>query len=65
MNYPPGNILLDVGEANLPKHSAVEVSKVSSIPKTQLGEYIGSLTERRIEQILVGMRFLQSSFLAR
>lgn len=58
----PGNVLLDVGEANLPKHSIVVVSKVSTVDKTQLGEYIGSLSEQRINQILAGMRFLQSSF---
>ncbi|MCB8946125.1 MAG: type II toxin-antitoxin system PemK/MazF family toxin [Ardenticatenaceae bacterium] len=58
----PGNVLLAVGEANLPKPSAVVVSKVSAVPKSQLGEYIGSLSEARIKQILAGMRFLQQSF---
>lgn len=58
----PGNILLEAGEANLPRQSVVEVSKVSSVEKTQLGEYIGSLSEERIHQILAGMRFLQKSF---
>jgi len=58
----PGNVLLDVGEANLPRQSVVEVSKVSSVDKTQLGEYIGSLSEERVSQILAGMRFLQMSF---
>ena len=61
----PGNVLLDVGEANLPRQSVVEVSKVSTVAKTQLGEYIGSLTEQRISQILAGMRFLQRSFFAK
>ncbi len=61
----PGSVLLEVGEANLPKQSVVEVSKVSSVEKTQLGEYIGSLTEQRIHQILAGMRFLQTSFFDR
>lgn len=61
----PGNVLLEVGEANLPKQSVVEVSKVSTVDKTQLGEYIGLLSEQRINQILAGMRFLQLSFFAR
>ncbi|GHO60176.1 type II toxin-antitoxin system PemK/MazF family toxin [Ktedonobacter robiniae] len=61
----PGNVLLEVGEANLPKQSVVEVSKVSTVDKTQLGEYIGSLTEQRTHQILAGMRFLQLSFFTR
>ena len=56
----PGNALLEVGEANLPKQSVVVVSQVSTVDKTQLGEYIGSLTEQRINQILAGMQFLQS-----
>ncbi len=58
----PGNVLLDVGEANLPRHSVVEVSKVSTLDKSQLGAYIGAVTEQRIEQILAGMRLVQSSF---
>jgi mRNA interferase MazF len=56
----PGNVLLEVGEGNLPKQSVVVVSKVSTVSKTQLGEYIGSLTPQRVDQILAGMRFLQA-----
>jgi mRNA interferase MazF len=55
----PGNVLLEAGEANLPKQSIVVVSQVSTVDKAQLGEYIGSLTKERIEQILAGMHFLQ------
>src|SRR6266540_1482461 len=55
----PGNVVLEVGEANLPKQSIVVVSQVSTVDKAQLGEYIGSLTQPRIDQILAGMRFLQ------
>jgi mRNA interferase MazF len=61
----PGNVLLEVGEANLSRQSVVVVSQVSTIDETQLGEYIGSLTGPRINQILAGMRFQQVSFFAR
>lgn len=61
----PGNVLLDPGEGNLPKQSVVVVSQVSSIPKAQLGEFIGTLSEERVEQILAGMRFQQASFFRR
>jgi mRNA interferase MazF len=61
----PGNVLLEVGESNLPRQSVVEVSKVSTVDKTELGEYIGTLTEQRVNQILAGMRFLQRSFFTR
>jgi len=55
----PGNVLLEVGEANLPKQSVVVVSQVSIVNKTQVGEFIGTLTDGRINQILAGMQFLQ------
>jgi mRNA interferase MazF len=58
----PGNVVLEAGEANLSKPSVVEVSKVSSVEKAQLGAHIGTLSERRIQQILAGMRFLQQTF---
>ena len=57
-----GNVALEVGEANLPKPSVVEVSKISSVDKTELSEYIGTLNEARIQQILAGLRFVQRSF---
>ncbi len=55
----PGNVLLEAGEANLLKQSIVVVSQVSTVEKVQLGEYIGTLSTQRIDQILAGMRFLQ------
>jgi mRNA interferase MazF len=61
----PGNVLLDLGEGNLPKQSVVVVSQVSSVDKLRLGERIGSLGGARVDQILAGLRFLQVSFFAR
>jgi mRNA interferase MazF len=55
----PGNVLLEAGEANLPRPSVVVVSQISTLDQNQLGEYIGSLTSQRMEQILAGIRFLQ------
>ena len=55
----PGNVLLEEGEPKLPKQSGVVVSQVSMVDKIQLGEYIGTLTEQRIRQVLAGLRFLQ------
>ena len=61
----PGNVLLEAGEANLPRQSVIVVSQVDTVEKTQLGEYIGTLSQPRVEQILAGMRFQQLSFFAR
>lgn len=58
----PGNVMLDLGEGSLSKQSVVVVSQVSSIGKNQLGEYIGRLSDDRVEQILTGMRFQQRAF---
>jgi mRNA interferase MazF len=54
----PGNVLLDPGEANLPKQSVVVISQIFTVDKTQLGDYIGSLSGKRIRQILEGIRLL-------
>lgn len=61
----PGNILLELGEGNLPKQSVVVVSQVSSVGKARLGERIGSLSDARVEQVLAGLRFPQASFFGR
>ena len=58
----PGNVLLDPGEANLTKQSVVIVSQISSVDKNTLGEYIGTLSAARVDQILQGLRFQQSTF---
>lgn len=57
--YEAGNILLDPGEGGLPKQSIVIVSQVSVVEKTQIGEYIGRLSDNRMEQIFAGMKLLQ------
>ncbi|MFN8433081.1 MAG: type II toxin-antitoxin system PemK/MazF family toxin [Anaerolineales bacterium] len=56
----PGNVLLDEGEAGLPKRSIIVASQVSIIDATQLGEFIGTLTGQRIQQVLAGIHFLQT-----
>ena len=58
----PGNVLLDAGEGNLPKQSVVVVSQVSSIEKEELGEYVGAVSDRRVDQVIAGMRFQQASY---
>lgn len=54
----PGNVQLELGEANLPKQSVVVVSQIFTIDKTQLGDYIGTLSSKRVRQILDGIRLL-------
>ncbi len=50
--------MLDKGDANLPKASVVNVSQIFTVDKTDLDELIGTLPNRRIRQILAGIRLL-------
>lgn len=54
----PGNVVLDKGEANLPRQSVVNVSQIFTIDKTQLDEYIGTLSAKRTREILNGMKLV-------
>ncbi|MEZ4770148.1 MAG: type II toxin-antitoxin system PemK/MazF family toxin [Caldilineales bacterium] len=54
----PGNVLLEPGEGGLPKQSVVVVSQIFTVDKQQLEEYIGTLSGRRVRQILDGLRLL-------
>ncbi len=51
----PGNVLLENGEAGLPRQSVVNVSQVFAVDKTELREKIGSLSRQRISEILAGV----------
>jgi mRNA interferase MazF len=54
----PGNVLLAKGEANLPKPSVVNVSQIFTIDKSQLDEYIGTLSPKRVREILDGIKLV-------
>ncbi|HUP24945.1 MAG TPA: type II toxin-antitoxin system PemK/MazF family toxin [Thermoanaerobaculia bacterium] len=52
----PGNVLLDEGEAGLPRRSVVIVSQIFTVDKEDLVEKIGSLSEIRVREILSGVQ---------
>lgn len=54
----PGNVLLEAGEANLPRSSVVNVSQVFTVDKDELVEQIGLLSPERTRQILDGLALL-------
>ncbi len=54
----PGNVLLKEGEANLPRQSVVVISQIITADKSQLDEYIGTLSSERVRQILDGIKLL-------
>ena len=54
----PGNVLLEKGEANLPRQSVVNVSQIFTVDKRDLEEKIGTLSQRRTRQVLDGVRLV-------
>jgi len=54
----PGNIMLEKREANLPKQSVVNASQIFTVDKRDLDEKIGTLSRRRVRQILDGVRLV-------
>ena len=53
----PGNVLL-TREANLPQPSVVNVSQVYTVDKSELGDYIGAVSHRRMRDILDGIELV-------
>lgn len=51
----PGNVLLDDGEAGLPRRSVVNVTQLFTVDKDDLVERIGTLSPLRVREILAGI----------
>ena len=54
----PGNILLEAGEAGLPKPSVINITQIFTVDKSSLADYCGSLSPKRITQIVEGVSLL-------
>jgi mRNA interferase MazF len=54
----PGNVLLRAREGSLPKRSVVNVSQIFTVDKGQLQEKIGTLSEKRVLEILDGLNLV-------
>lgn len=54
----PGNVLLEKGEANLPKQSVVNVSQIFTVDRRDLVEKIGTLSPSRVRQVLSGVQLV-------
>lgn len=54
----PGNVMLNKGEANLSKQSVVNISQIFTVNKPDLIEKIGQVSEKRILEILAGIKLL-------
>ena len=54
----PGNILLEKKETHLPKESVVNMSQIFTVDKSQLDEYVGTLSAKRVREILNGVKLV-------
>ena len=54
----PGNVLLSRGEANMPKRSVVNISQIVTVDKSDIVEKIGTLSPKRMREILDGIQLL-------
>jgi mRNA interferase MazF len=56
----PGNVLIKKNQSELTKDSVVNVTQIVTIDNTELLEYVGKISERKMEQIERGLRLILS-----
>lgn len=54
----PGNVLLRPGEGGLSKQSVVVVSQLVTVSRSRLRDKIGTLSRRRVEEIIAGISLI-------
>lgn len=55
-----GNVLLKKNQSALPKDSVLNVTQIFTIDKRLLVEYVGAVSERKMEQVEKGLRLVLS-----
>ena len=56
----PGNVVLNKGEANLPRKCVVNVTQIKSVDKRSIKEKIGTLSKKRLQEIDNGLKLVMS-----
>lgn len=54
----PGNVVLNKGEANLPKRCVVNVTQFKSVDKKSLREKIGTLSPQKMDAVYHGIQLV-------
>ncbi len=54
----PGNVTLKKGEANMPMKCVINVTQIKSVDKTSLTEKIGTLSSKKMEEIVQGLQLV-------
>ncbi len=56
----PGNVVLNRGEAKMPKQCVINVTQIKSVDKTSLKENIGSLSKKKMLEVNAGLNLVLS-----
>jgi mRNA interferase MazF len=56
----PGNVVLKKGEANVPKKCVINVTQIKSVDKKSIKEKIGTLPQKRIDEVHEGLKLVMS-----
>jgi len=54
----PGNVRLASGDGNFPRPSVVNVTQLYTVDRSELVQKIGTLSERRMSEILAGVHLV-------
>jgi mRNA interferase MazF len=56
----PGNVVLRKGEANIPKKCVINVTQIKSVDKQSIKEKIGTLSQKRLDEVHEGLKLLMN-----
>jgi len=56
----PGNIVLQKGEANMPKRCVINVTQIKSVDKKSIKENIGALSGKRMAEVYQGLKLVMN-----
>jgi mRNA interferase MazF len=54
----PGNVLLEPDEGGISKASVINVSQVFTVDKSELDEYCGSISQRKLMSVINGLQMV-------
>lgn len=54
----PGNVVIQKGEANMPKKCVVNATQIKSVDKNSIKELIGTLSTKRLNEIYDGIELI-------
>ena len=57
----PGNVVIEKGEANMPKKSVVNVTQLYTVDKRDLLDRIGKVSKKKLQMILKGVKLVLES----